>query len=526
MRILSMKPGHDGAVACITDGVLDFAFEGEKDSFPRYDTLGPAAFCEALSATSGPPDVICVSGWMKGTDVGCDRPMEAAYFGHGDAAVITRPTRIFGREATYFSSTHERSHLFSAYGMSPFPQGQPCYALVWEGHVGSFYEFDEQAKVTRLADVLEGPGSKYAHLFTIADPTASSAPGQFRMENAGRLMALAAHGRPGPEDEDERRLIDFLLSRRDIVLSTPKDEVAWSKFHNIGVESQEFKDIALKLTERLFGIFLGAITPLVRERRPLVIGGGCGLNCEWNSRWRGSGLFPDVFVPPVTNDSGSAIGTAIDAQAHLTGNGKIQWSVYCGTEFVLDMAQPDQFYSLPLDYETVARLLADGAVLGWVQGRYEGGPRALGNRSLLAAPFTRQMHQRLNTIKQRETYRPIAPVCLREDAGEHFDPAGESPYMLFFQKVRSDRLETVTHVDGSARVQTVTRDQNEPLYLLLSAFKRVTGVGVLANTSLNFKGRGFINRMTDLAEYALERGLDGFVVGQRLFLRRHPESSR
>lgn len=121
---------------------------------------------------------------------------------------------------------------------------------------------------------------------------------------------------------------------------------------------------------------------------PLLVAGGCGLNCDWNTKWRESGLFCDVFVPPVANDSGSAIGTAIDAQFHFTGNPKVAWDVYSGLDFFSDQAvDASKFDEWNLNISTVAHMLASDLIVGWANGRYEIGPRALGNRSILAAPF-------------------------------------------------------------------------------------------------------------------------------------------
>jgi len=155
-----------------------------------------------------------------------------------------------------------------------------------------------------------------------------------------------------------------------------------------------------------------------------------------------------------------------------------------------------------------------------VNGKYEIGPRALGNRSIIAAPFRDSTRERLNEIKQREQFRPIAPICLREDAEKWFGCACESPYMLFTHRSTTDALSAVTHVNGTARIQTVTSSTNGKLFDLLVAFKLRTGYGVLCNTSLNFKGKGFINNLVDLDAYTTEHNLDGFVVeGQAYLLR-------
>lgn len=165
-------------------------------------------------------------------------------------------------------------------------------------------------------------------------------------------------------------------------------------------------------------------------------------------------------------------------------------------------------------------MLSMGLILGWVSGRYEIGPRALGNRSVLAAPFDDSTRVRLNEIKQREQFRPIAPVCLEADAARWFGCDRESPFMLFTYRATTDALPAVTHVNGTARLQTVSPTTNANLYGLLLAFRERTGYGVLCNTSLNFNGKGFINNLTDLDTYTVDHGLDGFVVEGRAYLLR------
>src|SRR5262249_27292070 len=147
------------------------------------------------------------------------------------------------------------------------------------------------------------------------------------------------------------------------------------------------------------------------------------------------------------------------------------------------------------------------------RGRCEIGPRALGNRSIFAAPFLASTRDRLNKLKKREPFRPVAPICLLEDVSKHFAWTDPSPYMLFFQKVLNPRLEAITHVDGTARVQTVSEKGNPAVHSLLKEFKRITGAGVICNTSLNFSGTGFINRTSDLYKYCKSNDIDGFVYG-------------
>jgi predicted NodU family carbamoyl transferase len=520
MRIVAFKPGHDGSIAALEDGVLSFSVEAEKDSFPRYEVVTPALMMNAFGRLQGLPDVMAVGGWVKGWH-SVERPAHAGYYGHAEEGVQASCTTLFGRPVHHFSSTHERSHLMGVYGMSPFPQGEPVYVLVWEGNLGDFYEIDAHVRVRHLGHVMTDPGNKYSYLFALGDPGFPSTPGAFRFSDAGKLMALAAFSDRSPMTEEERRTAEWLLARDGIVLASPKGELDWSPFRDVGVQSPAFKNLAGKYSDLIFERFHDFARQHLTRGYPLLIAGGCGLNCEWNSRWLESGLFSDVFVPPCTNDSGSAIGTAVDAQRHYTGQAKIEWSVYAGEPWVHDV-EVDALRWQPeaLDFDRVAEFLAQGQVIAWAQGRYEIGPRALGNRSILAAPFTAEMTERLNAIKQREGYRPIAPICLEEDADRHFECVRPSPHMLYFHRVRDHRLKTVTHVDGSARAQTVSERDNAPMHRLLRSFRDATGAGVLCNTSLNFNGRGFINRTSDLVEYCTERGLDGFAIGDRFYVRR------
>jgi hydroxymethyl cephem carbamoyltransferase len=290
--------------------------------------------------------------------------------------------------------------------------------------------------------------------------------------------------------------------------------------YNAGVESTELKTAAALLSERLFQEFASVARTRIPQGIPLYISGGCGLNCDWNSMWRETGQFSSVFVPPCPNDSGTTIGTVIDALAASTGDPHIDWNVYSGLEFEWDsQPNPVRWARRALDNRALADVLRTGEPVAWVQGRWEIGPRALGNRSLLAEPSKAQTRDVLNAVKRRESYRPIAPCCRLEDAGKVFDADFDDPYMLYFRRVTAEGLDAVTHVDGSARAQTVTKKTNGPLYDLLSAFAEIHGVGVLCNTSLNFKGRGFINRMSDLVRYCELRGIIHLVVGDAWFTR-------
>lgn len=508
--IMAFNLGHDGAVVLLTDMSLDFSLEREKDSFPRHSSVSADLILEGIQRAGRIPDTFAIGGWSVGDG---NQGTSHGYHGIDDHLAHFTNLELFGLHLRLFQSTHERSHIFCTYGMSALPQGTPCYVLVWEGEIGSFYEVDERLRISRLESVINAPGYKYSFAYDLAHAAYNC--GSYRLDSAGKLMALASFSSHGEcTTVEERAIKQILYDVRPPI--TDKNSFGWSPYLNCGVTDPAFVEFAGKFSDALFGAYLEFATKHMTKQYPLLIAGGCGLNCDWNTKWRDSGLFEEVFVPPVTNDAGSAIGTAIEAQYKLTGNAKIQWNVYSGLEFDWDQ-QADGLIESEANLREVAQMLARGNVIAWVSGRYEIGPRALGHRSLLASPFERSTRDRLNRIKYREAFRPVAPVCLIEDVAEHFGDSRSSPYMLYIYNTKSTCLQAVTHVDGSARVQTISATEDPSLYELLRCFKEQTGYGVLCNTSLNFHGKGFINRTSELLRFVHSRRIDAAVVNDKMY---------
>ncbi len=462
------------------------------------------------------PDVIASGSWSEGSDPQ-GRPIGAGYC--GIAKGVRRKAVLAGNAVHEFSSSHERSHILCAYGLSPFKQGKPCYALVWEGHIGCIYFIDEKIEITKLINVLPDPGFRYSFLYALADPSFKLGRGAIRLSDAGKLMAISAFSNDDPVSEEGRALIDAILDSRIKSQDLSREDFGSNTYYNCGVTHPDFANLAKLLSNKIYKIFEDAARSVVTEKLPLLISGGCGLNCEWNSRWINSGIFSDVFIPPCSNDSGSAIGTAVDAMMNLTGKAKIKWSVYAGEEPVADIEVCPGYVEHDYDPAHLACLLKSNKVFGWMRGRYEIGPRSLGARSIFASPMSKEMLTRLNHIKRRENFRPIAPICIEEEMKHYFHPSTPSRYMLEFRKVISDLIPAVTHVDGSARPQSVSEEELPDIYHLLFEFKQLTGVPVLCNTSLNFNGKGFLNRLSHLHEFALKHQLDGFVFQNRTFLK-------
>ncbi len=520
MKILSFNPGHDGAFAYLENGRLITSIETEKDSHYRHSPISIPDVFNILSDLKEIPDTLCRSGWWPGNTNISESRSNSGYYGISKDDIVVRKEHLFGKEINYFSSSHERSHLLCAYGMSNLSKGTPCYALLWEGVIGAFYKIDADLNIVKLSNVMPEPGHRYALLYGLGDPTFDKKVAEFsRLSDAGKLMALASFSKRNKPTPEEEKIIAFLIQDCPHLKPQECEALKDCSYYNVGLDDVEFRNFAGIFSDVIFDQFYQYAKLNLNRNMPLLIAGGCGLNCDWNTKWKESNLFSQVFVPPVANDSGSAIGTAIDAQLFFTGNPKIEWSVYSGREFNSDILFDKSLFEVfETDYKMVAEMLVNDLIIGWVNGSYEIGPRALGNRSILAAPFKDSTRVRLNEIKQREQFRPIAPVCLEEDAEKWFGCDHSSPFMLYTKHVSTDYLAAVTHVNKTARIQTVSSETNYPLFELLNAFKKCTGFGVLCNTSLNFKGKGFINNIADLASYTIVHKLDGFVINGYCFM--------
>lgn len=513
--ILGVKPGHDGAIAYIREGNLEFSLEGEKDSFPRYSPLTADVVRLAAERLEESPSAVAWGGWFKYLP-GFDSRVGYGY--HGLTPGLAADTRFFGQAVRSLHTSHERTHLFAGAAMSPEAPLENATILLWEGEVGAAYDWSNWGRSIVRHHILKAPGGRYASLFGLAEPSFPDSGEDPPAEAAGKLMALAAFGDGASTTEAERRTIDELLSM-EYVYPFDKARFEGSPLFNCGVRSEQLCRSARYMTDRLFDLFLDGVVDAGLGGRHLVLTGGCALNCEWNTRFRESGHFDGVSVSPCPNDSGSAIGAAVDAMVTLYEEPpKLNWSVYAGSEFLWDVGVPRPWMERPLNLGQLSELIAKGCVVAWVEGRSEIGPRALGHRSLIADAGSSSIRDRLNDIKGRESYRPVAPICLEGDLDLWFESTVPDEHMLFFSRVLSNELPAITHVDGTARVQSVT-NKTGIIQQLLREYRDRTGRAVLCNTSLNFPGHGFINRSSELFAYCDLRGVDQIVTDQRWFSR-------
>ncbi len=266
----------------------------------------------------------------------------------------------------------------------------------------------------------------------------------------------------------------------------------------------------------------------------LCLAGGVAMNCAANGKIYHAKIFENIWIQPAAGDSGGALGAALAVYHQMLNNPKkilahhqhdLMNGAFLGPEYssseisdtLKDLGAVYHEYSHENMIEYIAKALSKGKAIGWHQGRMEFGSRALGARSILADPRVSDMQKNLNLkIKYRESFRPFAPSILLEDAYEWFDLQHASPYMMLVEKVsqkKSGSIPAVTHVDGSARIQTVDPKTNEPFYNLLKRFKEITGCPILVNTSFNVRGEPIVNTPADAFKCFMGTDLDVLAIG-------------
>ena len=339
-----------------------------------------------------------------------------------------------------------------------------------------------------------------------------------------KVMALASYGEPvyAPQFREMVRVEDGQYTIEPLRL---EERFGPARERGTPFEAHHFniaRSLQLVLEESV--IALARWLKRVTGSENLCLAGGVALNCVMNARLRDAGVFRRVWVQPAAGDAGTALGAALWTDWRARG-GKRRYRMehaYLGPEYgeaevrsLLDYAKLPYRRADDIAEETAAILAAD-RIVGWFQGRMEFGPRALGARSILASPLTAEIQHRLNAIKDREDFRPVAPVVLEEEAGKWFAGAEVSPFMLFVYDVmseRASRIPGVRHVDGTARIQTVNARQHPLYYRLIKAFQRRTDVPVLVNTSFNTQGEPIVCTPRDAVRCFMTSPLDALVIG-------------
>jgi carbamoyltransferase len=358
--------------------------------------------------------------------------------------------------------------------------------------------------------------------------------GFLRSSDEFKVMAMASYGKPrftGALSELIRATDDggFRTEKIDFTEFAPRlgkgDQ--WTEAH---------ADLAASVQTRLEEVLVDLARWVHAQtgEKTLTLAGGTALNCVANTRILAESPFEQVWVQPAAGDAGTALGAALHVARELGEDTEPMPGAALGRgwsddeiEQVLKTAAID--YERPDDVaEAVAEVLADNGIVAWFQGRSEYGPRALGHRSLLAHPGHEANLERMNNVKGREQFRPVAPMVLLEKAPEIFSRGPiPSPFMLFVHDVAEewrDRIPTVTHVDGTARIQTIDPEKQPLVHRMISAFERRTGIPVVVNTSLNTAGRPMVDDPRDALECFGSAPVDLLAIGPFVVRRAKPTS--
>ncbi|KYH03495.1 carbamoyltransferase [Bradyrhizobium sp. DOA1] len=538
---------HDGAAVLVRDGRVIAAVEEERLNRVKHSNKFPSQSIQYCLEAAGVElkDVDRIAFYA--TEAYCNAMLERLFVSQPsdaipmDARLLLRTMlgQEFGIEvdpSRISFVSHHQAHAVSAFAMSGFEQSLVLAIDGGGDFLSGLVAIGSGTEVNLLQSFPESNSLGLFYLETIRYLG-------YSLFDEYKVMGLAPYGDPAPY----RNLFEqFYKLSENGGYRLYLDRIGPALVRNIQVRrkgmpfTQQHRDVSASLQEALERIVFH-ILKHYREAtgmNRLCLAGGVAHNCTVNGKLLYSGLFDDIFVQPAAHDAGCALGAALMA-SHEGGRPAprerlqdVYWGPDLGTEHAVE--QELNAWAGHLDIERcddvsgrAADWMASGAVIGWVQGRSEFGPRALGNRSILADPRPAANKDRINAmVKKREGYRPFAPSVLEEDAPEYFDlPASgtEFPFMNFVVRVRDskrDSLGAITHVDGTARLQTVSRKSNPTYWSLIDEFKKRTGIPVLLNTSFNNNAEPIVDSVADAVATFLTTELDALVVGPFLVKKR------
>jgi carbamoyltransferase len=428
---------------------------------------------------------------------------------------------------------HHLAHEASAFLAAPFEEGA-VMTLDGRGEIATTtYGYFDGGRFERLGEVC------MPHSLGLLYEQVTDYLGFQHSSDEYKVMALASYGTPVYAPVFREMIAVGEAGRYEIRTPDFAREFGPARQRGAPFTKRDF-DIArsLQLVLEETAVVLAEWLKEKSASDNLCMAGGVALNCVMNARIRDAGLFDQVWVQPAAGDAGTALGAAlwVDWTERAAPRGLARgWHMdhaFLGPSFAdqeigafLDRSHL-RYRKMTDVARATAEVLASDRIVGWFQGRMEFGPRALGARSILASPLSADMQQRLNDIKDREDFRPVAPVVLEEEAAHWFacgtgdgssQPA--SPFMLFVYDIapgKAQRIPAVCHVDGTARIQTVNRRQNPLYYDLLKSFELRTGVPVLVNTSFNTRGEPVVCTPRDAVECFWTSPIDALAIGSFL----------
>lgn len=521
MIILGLHYGHNGGACVVKDGKLVAALSTERltgnlkcwgvDRQTIHAVLDTAGICLkdvhcfGLSDYSDEYNFDTIKVTMHG------EPVHRYWTTVFDDEVHGMLAEMEGKKFPAFHISHHMAHCAAAYYTSPFDSAW-CFSLDASGgklKSNSLIAKGEGRRLTSVAcpnlmvGVLYGFFTEFLGL-------------GHQMLKAGSLMGLSAYGKILPH---VRQNIEYLI--RDCVI-TDTDTIGSERIENFwklvtdkphfspeDKDSDAARDIAASI-QFIFEKVIERAMQLIPAGVNLCLGGGSMLNCVANSMILDSGRFKNVHLFPACTDDGGPIGTALYLAHNVFNDPRHKY-----TDAETCYLGPERKQTEDVEYPKLALELASGKTVAWVSGRAEFGPRALGNRSIFADPRRLNMRDHINlTVKKREWFRPFAPIVMEEHVHEWFEfDARKSPFMLFTAKAkRPELIPAVVHVDGSARIQTVTEESNPLAYELLNEFYKITDVPMLLNTSMNRSGKPMVETPSQIEDFWEHVPVDIMVV--------------
>lgn len=533
MKILGLNAAfHDSAAALVCDGEIVAAAEEERFTrrkhgkrpvpFSAWELPEQAAawVMDFAGLTAGDLDAVAYSYdpslvvegadfYPPSEDIRTDFIRRAPGFLDAVLPGLTRDKFHFVR--------HHRAHAASAGLLHP---AGDCAVLAVDGRGEATSMLAGEYRSQKFSCLSE---QRLPHSLGLLYEDLCVHLGFARSSDEYKVMALASYGKP--------RFADALRERVRYVGDGHfvTEPVGWTELAPPGAGedscTDDHADLAASVQCVVEEVLL-ALCDWLHETtgsKHLALAGGTALNCVANTRIADESPFESVWVQPAAGDSGTALGAALDVAAAHGETIDRDFRADLGRGFESEQIEREltvagaRFCRPPDIAASVAGILADGGVVGWFQGRSEFGPRALGHRSLLANPSDRRVVEKLNDIKGREQFRPVAPMVLADRAAEIFSRGPvPSPYMLFVHDVDPQwrlRIPGVVHVDGTARIQTVDDADHPLLTRVIKEFDRQTGLPVVVNTSLNTAGRPMVDTVRDALELIGSAPLDALAVG-------------
>ena len=546
---------HDVSACLLRDGEIAYAIEKERITRQKHARgffQEAVDYClKAEGITLDDVDLVVRNCYVLPVDELEIRMVYEGDMNGRERAQVAKSPLYLSKSNKVMTVSHHLAHAYSAFAVCPFDEG---VVMVVDG-VGSYSsDIKEPGQLTEGVNPLARESESYykfkgSKLETLKKVWLQPCRGLlsdefFNMDGLGALysrvssyvfadwnkcgevMGLAPYGRPNS--------VRPLLELKDNELHVPEWDADFNQpwmpdgknKWEANPAMRHWEDMAWRIQHDVEEVLI-ARARWLRETtgaRNLCLAGGVALNCVANGRIVREAGFDNVWIQPAAGDNGIAIGCAYYGRVAIQKKPRtfVMKQATLGVTYPDDVARrvgnpllvTRKTFNGPGESicREAAKLLSEGKVFGWFQGRCEFGPRALGNRSILGDPRQPKMKDKLNKrVKFRQAFRPFAPIVPYERAKDIFVGEDESPFMLRAKQVRpewKDRIPAIVHVDGTARVQTVRREQNERMYDLLMEFDKLTGVPVLVNTSFNIKGEPIVETPQDAMNCFIHTGID------------------